>query len=1087
MHIFRSLPRFALILLLGLPLAGLADDIDIYDGLNDGSAPNVLFVLDNAANFSSSAATCTYDDGSAPTLNGTAGGIEQCALYNVLNSLPAGLKINIGFMFYNANNFVDLGCASGGNGGCLIRPIAQLNSTTKGPLLAWIKSWVTSGNSSTNVKASGEATAATLQEAWAYFAGKTGLSGRNYTGVTPPNTGCQNDFIIFIGNAFTTSGTPGDGGSTSPSATLANAPGIISSLKTKITVPPGCYGVFNSGGYKPFIGSSSNCGALASGELSCGGYSMGNHTDSSGLYADEWARYMFQTDVNGVYGGSGQKIKTFTIGLLGSSCKPDYPALLSSVASQGGGKYFPTNSYNGIVQALGKILNEVSAINSVFSSSSLPVSVNTQGSYLNQIYMGMFRPDPGGNPRWMGNLKQYQFKWNDSLQMLVLADTAEADAISSGGTGFISPNAISFWTSKNTAAAPDSTGGFWIKNPQGVGQAYDSPDGEVVEKGGAAQQLRLATLTADYTTTPGSATNPRRLYTYCPSGSGCVARLSDSSNTFDTSNSAITTAMLGVPDSTQRDLLMKWMRGQDNKGDELGPGDPVTVRPSIHGDVLHSRPVVLSYGGNPETVVVFYGSNDGVLHAVNGNQTAAIGSVPPGGELWGLILPEFYGKLNRQRSDTPVLKLPSTNAALNPAPKDYFVDGSPGVYQQLNADGTVNKSYLYLSMRRGGRFIYALDVTAPADPKILWKKSSSDSGMDELGQTWSRPKVAIIKGWNHPVLIFGAGYSTQQDNEPPGADAMGRGIFILDAFTGDLVWNAKPGSSSTSCSGSTTQATCQVAGMNYSIPSDITLLDRDHDGYTERLYTADTGGNIWRVDLEPSAGVTPNKWQVNKLAALGCAAGVCSSGVPRKFFFPPSVVPIGSTGAANAYDAVLIGSGDREHPLYSTNGNSAYMVTNRLYMLKDTNTGKDGSGLALITEPALYDATSAPYNNTLSGFYITLGVGEKAVNAPLTASGITYMGTNQPTPPSSISCNASLGTARSYSIDIFSGTYQNVVLEGGGLPPSPVAGIALVDGQKRSFCIGCIDSQSSKKSALENGAGEKDGKKKMSRTYWYKK
>jgi hypothetical protein len=32
-------------------------------------------------------------------------------------------------------------------------------------------------------------------------------------------------------------------------------------------------------------------------------------------------------------------------------------------------------------------------VNSVFASSTLPVSVNVRGAFLNQVYMGVFRPD----------------------------------------------------------------------------------------------------------------------------------------------------------------------------------------------------------------------------------------------------------------------------------------------------------------------------------------------------------------------------------------------------------------------------------------------------------------------------------------------------------------------------------------------------------------------------------------------------------------------------------------------------------------------------------------------------------------------
>jgi len=107
---------------------------------------------------------------------------------------------------------------------------------------------------------------------------------------------------------------------------------------------------------------------------------------------------------------------------------------------------------------------------------------------------------------------------------------------------------------------------------------------------------------------------------------------------------------------SDRTSLINWVRGQDNFGDEASPGGGYTVRPSLHGDVLHSRPVVVNYGDS-RGLVVFYGANDGVFRAVNGSQTAAIGSVSAGGELWGLVLPEHFQKLNRQRINSPELKV----------------------------------------------------------------------------------------------------------------------------------------------------------------------------------------------------------------------------------------------------------------------------------------------------------------------------------------------------------------------------------------------------------------------------------------------
>lgn len=1430
MKSFRLILFGLMVSLFGLSSLTRAEDIDLYsDNAANVGVPNVLFVVDNAGGFNADATSCTYVDPDNPLVNGTkptfdpkAAGIQQCALYNVIKGLPEG-AVNIGLMMYNSNTMRDINGANcaGNSGGCLVQPLALMAGTAKTNFLNWIRSWKQANNGTVDVVASHEATGESMQESWAYYAGQTGLSGRSYAGIQP-TAGCQKNFVIFIGNAFGPNGTPGEGAGSQNINALAAATGITDAQKAIITIPSGSYGT-----------STFSCKPS---------YSMGNHTDSSGLYADEWARYMYQTDIYGTLDDK-QGITTYTVGLLGSSCKPDYPALLTSMAKVGGGKYFATSSYDEISTAILKILNEIQAVNSVFSSASLPVSVNAQGTYLNQIFLGMFRPDASANPRWVGNLKQYQFilEYPDpsnpdpNKATLKLGDSAGNSAISSAGTGFITPDAVSFWTSKDITTAPDSTGGFFINDARGAGGAFDSPDGELVEKGGAAQQLRLNNLTVNYTSTPAS---PRRLYTYCPSGASCNASLSNSANAFATTNTAITDDLLssissvsvssitrsgdkatvttganhgynngdsitisgaaqseyngtktvsatpaptanqfsftvveypvtpatgsftasiagspkavssmtrsgnlvtvslpghgfvnqsvtiggatqtqyngtfqikkltddsftytiierpispagggtakvaattkviesynnnpnpgvvratgsttvtvttttnhgfansgnvtidGVLDpasnspiaayngtfsytktgvksftysidatipaspatgtitadgsaaakdikpypdglvragtvvtattttahgfttgqtvsiggtagtneggyvgsfpikkvsdtssftyevettpqspatgtisaqksgTSDRTALINWVRGEDNFGDEASPGSGYTVRPSVHGDVLHSRPLSFNFGTDEAPkVVVFYGANDGVFRAVNGNQTGSISSggvtVAPGGELWGLVLPEHFSKLNRQRVNSPELKMPST-ALASAQLKDYFVDGSPGVYQLLKSDGTIDKAYIYLTMRRGGRFIYALNVSDPGDPKVMWKISSSDTGYGELGQTWSRPRVTLVKGYANPVLVFGAGYDPAEDAEPPTTDTMGRGIFVVDAVTGVRVWNAAYTAGTTACTGTTTQAACAVAGMNWAMPADISFVDRDNDGKTDRFYAADVGGNVWRVDLEPTAGITPDKWQVNKLAALGCASGSCTSGTtPRKFFFPPNVVSVGATGASGSYDVVLLGSGDREHPLESS---GSFGVTNRFYALKDSATGMDASG-TVITETELFNGgvvtgSTITYDGSLSGFYKTFATGEKSVNASVTTKGTTFFGTNKPTPPSTTSCRSNLGEAKGYALNPFKGTFDATVFDGGGLPPSPTTGIVnitLPDGSsvKKDFCIGCGGGGPGGpggtppcNSALEVCTPTNFVHKNPRRSYWYKK
>jgi len=129
---------------------------------------------------------------------------------------------------------------------------------------------------------------------------------------------------------------------------------------------------------------------------------------------------------------------------------------------------------------------------------------------------------------------------------------------------------------------------------------------------------------------------------------------------------------------------------------------------------------------------VFYGANDGTLRALN----AATGV-----ERWAFVAPEFFPRLSRLKSNFPLVAYPNMPAQdIDPVKKDYFFDGSTGVYQ----DASSSKVWIYPTMRRGGRIIYSLDVSNVAEPSFKWKvgcpELNSDAGctpgMSGIGQTW---------------------------------------------------------------------------------------------------------------------------------------------------------------------------------------------------------------------------------------------------------------------------------------------------------------------------------------------------------------
>jgi type IV pilus assembly protein PilY1 len=780
--------------------------------------------------------------------------------------------------------------------------------------------------------------------------------------------------------------------------------------------------------------------------------------------SDEWARFMRQSE----YG-----IITYTLDVdrVVNGQGPGWTALLQSMARVSNGRYFDVSSGNGgaeIAQALSVIFSEIQAVNSVFASVSLPLSVNTQGTYLNQVYVGMFRPDADGNPRWYGNLKQYRL--GIVANQLVTIDADGQPAINSS-TGFITECARSYWTSNNP--------GYWtFANFQRTcldlttDPTSDSPDGNLVEKGAQAQRLRASVA--------------RNLRT-------CVGCAADSTPVaFTTAN--VTKTMLGdaaMADAEQTSLV-SWARGRDVLDED---GDGVTnleSRPSKHGDVVHSRPYAINFGNdvNPE-VVVFYGGNDGVLRAINGNRTLAIGAVGAGSELWSFMAPEFIPRIKRLRdNDVPIDY--KNNIFPTSAPKPYGFDGAVTAF----VDG--GETWLYATMRRGGRMLYAFDVSTitddPNSPTLKWRKgcpnlgddNGCSAGFDGIGQTWSAPEVLHSGGNPDKVVIVGGGYDTCEDFDAVGQThncdntAKGRSVYVIDADDGTLLNTF------------TTQR---------GVAADVSVL-KDADGNPQWGYVVDLGGNIYRISgstpNEPMENADPANWTMTRIASLGCST-VAACNANRKFMFAPDIV-VNNSGQIH----LLVGSGDREKPLMDFEG--AYAVNNYFFMVKDSPlddewlssesgncSNNDLICLDSLTDiPSDDDADAASLAQT-KGWYLELADHEQVVTSPITVYGTVTFSTHTPTVPADGACTSNLGTAKVYNVRYLDAAIRNgtqnrfEVIAGGGLPPSPVAGLVLPDGaqdisEALPFIIG-----GSPESPLQAGQPEPPPTTQLpkSLTYWY--
>lgn len=1000
----RILKAIAVAALAFIPGISSAEDIDLFTGATSTNTnlPNVLFVVDNTANWTQ------------PFTN------EMSALASTFASMPAD-KFRIGIMFAT-----ETGSADSNTGGGYVRAaIRTMDSATKAKYQTLIGAFDVNRD-----KGNGGFSGVQMAEVYRYFSGGAPFSGNqkaktDFTG--NDCSGCQ----AQLSNAQLAANKavyalPGNALS-SKNATVYNSP-----------VPPGnCtsknYIIYLSNGANQ---ESASNDAIANNLLTQAGGSTTmlplTPNGSQENPADEWARFMKQSSLG---------VTTFTIDVdpVTNGQGPGWTALLKSMANVSGGKYTAVSSGAGasaIADTINDILSQIQSVNTVFASVSLPVSVNTQGSYLNQVYVGMFRPDGNALPRWTGNLKQYRLDLQGDVLRLV--DAAGARAVNTT-TGFIAECARSYWT-------PSTIDAYWNFRPLGnciapASQSADyyknsnSPDGNVVEKGGQAYVLRTASPAA------------RVLKTCSTSFASCQNTLTD----FNTA-SAVSATDLSATSASPRDTLINWARGTDVADENTNGGTTAEMRPSAHGDVVHSRPVALNFGTDAEPQIsVFYGGNDGILRSINGNRTAAIGSAAAGSELWGFLPPESYRVIKRNYENAEQISYPGVTGT----PKSYGPDGPVSAYV------AGSNRWIYSTMRRGGRVLYAFNVNPAnqADVTLKWKRGcpnltdntgcdASDAAWARIGQTWSAPVVTKAQGYgsgNSPLMFLSGGYDNCEDSDPHSCTSARKGniVYVLDADTGALL---------------------KTFDTNAGVIADVAVVPDATTGLATHAYVADLAGNIYRINMGTAA---PVAWTITKIASLGCANGssACSSG--RKFMFAPDIVRNGDELI------LLLGSGDREKPLVSYTAAAA--VGNYFFMLRD----KPSDSNWLANEPASCagsicldslvsisaDATTGPTAAQLAakkGWYLGLRSTEQVVTASLTIFGTVSFSTHQPYVPSATDCATTLGTTRLYSLSYQDGSpaqgesSRSAVLPPVGLPPSPVAGIVTLDnGQLEAFCIGC--------------------------------
>jgi len=768
-------------------------------------------------------------------------------------------------------------------------------------------------------------------------------------------------------------------------------------------------------------------------------------------YLDDVAKYLHDTDLStGADGFTGtQNALTFTIGFGLGGANADAVQLLQETATNGGGAAYLASNYQTLTGALTSIIGQILEVNTAFVAPVVPSSPENKVYSGQRVYLGFFKPILDHD--WQGNLKK--FGLNSDLELVDKNGNLATDA-----NGHFLSTAVSFWS--------------------------QNADGGNVDEGGVGEILSSRDL----------ATEPRAIYTYNTHIGNTT--LTHSSNQVTTANTELQNSDFGVLTDAERITIINYVNGLDVYDQDLD-GNTTEQRDWLLGDILHSKPVIQSYNNYPlgdegnasiNKTIIYVGSNDGMIHAF----VDATGE-----ELWAFLPPaalpnlKYLGNADHEyfMDGSPIMYV-----------YDADQDGNLGDSEQADGDaddGSHDKVIMLVGMRRGGGideldpsagrgFYYALDVTKPTSPKYLWSFDATYQNgagsvlFPELGETWSDPTLGIIRlnGSDKVVAFIGAGYDNNEDLRygdtqnfpddtlpttqtilatadaglPPatsagtkidGTNQRGRGVYVFEL-------------ASLSSSGVPTIVTSPTKvwewvyddgrqlsdpdnNPTFSIPSAVSLVDTNFDGYIDLFYVGDTGGNMWRFDIHNKANTST--WNGKKIFS----ANPGNENTPtngRKILYPPSVLLEGK------YIGLYFGTGDRAHPL-----NQA--VLDRLYAVYDRSVYDYkyyAPRLSLITEADMVDLTEDNlqaanpvdppadlnldscdlsnnqsvdctllrlYSDDYYGWFIKLdqNAGEKALANPLVYNRVAYFTTYTPNLITDDPClSGNLGVGKLYAL-----------------------------------------------------------------------
>jgi type IV pilus assembly protein PilY1 len=516
-----------------------------------------------------------------------------------------------------------------------------------------------------------------------------------------------------------------------------------------------------------------------------------------------------------------------------------------------------------------------------------------------------------------------------------------------------------------------------------------------------------AIATAASWTASGSlpAAASRNIKTYNPTaaaGSQFVAFKVAADGTLPAISSAQLTALGGS--SAAQTNMINYLRG-DTSQEQRNSGSYRNRDTSI-GDIVNSQPV---YAGAPNpnqfTTESFTGSSGFAQYASdNANRAGAVYVAANDGMLHAFDAgsgAEKFAYLPGAVITAGVSALSSLDYGGTVA-HSFFDDGELTVADAYIGSPVGWKTVLVGTTGRGvAETVYALDITDPANVKLLWERSAADglTNSKYIGQMTGKPVIAQTANGTWSVLM-GNGYN--------GAN----GVAAL------LQFNLADGTLNV-------HATTDTTGL----AAPAVWMDPSGNGVSTMAYAGDASGNVWSFAINTSAGTsataTPNSNGVKLFTATDgtnpqpITAGMLAGKDPNT----GNIWVFFGTGQYLTTADLLSKQVQSWYGLIVQSGTSGLAVTSTMTraanLAQRSITDEVGNGRAVTTQTAAATITGK------SGWYIDLkspvngAEGERMVT-PNQFQGNLLLGTTR-IPLASDSCNPS-GRGWIMALDPFTGT-----------------------------------------------------------------